>query len=158
MCICAQSLSPVRPFVTPMDCSLPGFSVHGILQARILEWVVISFSRGSSPTRDRTHVSCISRQVLYHWATWEQQAHHSSDCGAASAWWDIPALSAHRSALLASGSVERMVMDGCFNRMFHPADHPSQINLGTWMYRRSHIIYYQGEQFVKVHFHIQGSI
>ena len=46
-------------------------------------------------------------------------------------------------------------MDGCFNRMFHPADHPSQINLGTWMYRRSHIIYYQGEQFVKVHFHIQ---
>ena len=41
-----------------MDCSPPGSSVHGILQARILEWVAISFSRGSSCTRDRTWVSC----------------------------------------------------------------------------------------------------
>ena len=38
----------------PMDCNLPGFSVHGILQARILEWVTISFSRGSSRPRDQT--------------------------------------------------------------------------------------------------------
>ena len=44
----------------PMDCSLPGSSVHGILQARVLEWVAISFSRGSSWPRDRTHVSCVS--------------------------------------------------------------------------------------------------
>ena len=43
----------------PMDCSLPGFSVHGIFQARVLEWVAISFSRGSSGPRDRTQVSCI---------------------------------------------------------------------------------------------------
>ena len=42
----------------PMDCSLPGSSVHGILQARILEWVAISFSRGSSQPSDRTQVSC----------------------------------------------------------------------------------------------------
>ena len=49
-----------------MDCNLPGSSVHGILRARILEWVAISFSRGSSPSRDRTHVSCIGRQFLYH--------------------------------------------------------------------------------------------
>ena len=48
----------------PMD--LPGSSVHGIFQARILEWVAISFSRGSSRLRDRTHTSCISRQILYH--------------------------------------------------------------------------------------------
>ena len=41
----------------PMDCSLPGFSVHGIFQARVLEWVAISFSRGSSRPRDRTQVS-----------------------------------------------------------------------------------------------------
>ena len=40
-----------------MDCSLPGFSIHGIFQARILEWVAISFSRGSSCPRDRTWVS-----------------------------------------------------------------------------------------------------
>ena len=56
----------------PMHCSLPGFSVYGIFQARVLEWVVISFSRGSSHPRDRIHVSCISwvgRWILYHWAT-----------------------------------------------------------------------------------------
>ena len=43
----------------PMDCSLPGSSVHGIFQARILEWVAISFSRRSLPSRDWTQVSCI---------------------------------------------------------------------------------------------------
>ena len=43
----------------PMDCSLPGSSVHGIFQARILEWVVILFSRGSSWLRDWTEISCI---------------------------------------------------------------------------------------------------
>ena len=42
----------------PMDCSPPGSSVHEIFQARILEWVAISFSRGSSQPRDRTRVSC----------------------------------------------------------------------------------------------------
>ena len=48
-----------------------------ISQARILEWVAISFSRGSSGPRDWTHVSCMSyinRQILYHWATWEASA------------------------------------------------------------------------------------
>ena len=44
----------------PMDCSLPGSSVHEILQEKILEWVAISFSRGSSRPRDRTWVSCIA--------------------------------------------------------------------------------------------------
>ena len=47
----------------PMDCSPPGSSVHGILQARILEWVAISSSRGSSWPRDQTHVSWFG----YHW-------------------------------------------------------------------------------------------
>ena len=42
-----------------MDCSLPGCSVHGIFQARVLEWGAISFSRGPSWPRDRTQVSCI---------------------------------------------------------------------------------------------------
>ena len=49
----------------PMECSLPGSSVHGILQARILEWVAISFSRGSSQPRDGTQVHHC-RQILYH--------------------------------------------------------------------------------------------
>ena len=47
----------------------PGSSVHEISQARILEWVAISFSRGSSWPRDRTCIPCIVRQILYHWAT-----------------------------------------------------------------------------------------
>ena len=44
----------------PIDCSPPGSSVHGILQAWILEWVAISFSRGSSQHRDRLQVACIA--------------------------------------------------------------------------------------------------
>ena len=47
------------------DCSLLGSSVHGISQARILEWVAIAFCRGSSQPRDQTHVSSIDRQILY---------------------------------------------------------------------------------------------
>ena len=54
-----------------MDCSQPGSSVHGISQARILEWIDISFSRGSSQPRDQSLVSYIGRRILYHWATWE---------------------------------------------------------------------------------------
>ena len=63
----------------PMDCNPPGSSVHGIFQARILEWLAISFSGGSSWPRDQTWASCIScigRQILYqlsHWRSpWEQ--------------------------------------------------------------------------------------
>ena len=55
----------------PMDCSLPGSSVHGISQARILEWVAISYSRVSSWPRDQICVSCIGRRILHHWATQE---------------------------------------------------------------------------------------
>ena len=55
----------------PVDCSLPGFSVHGILQARILEWFTISFSRGSFQPRDRTRVSRIADRCFTLWATRE---------------------------------------------------------------------------------------
>ena len=54
-----------------MDCGLPGSSVHGILQASILEWVAIPFSRGSSQPRDRTVVSCITGRFFTIRATWE---------------------------------------------------------------------------------------
>ena len=62
-------------FWDPVDCSPSSSSVHGISQARILEWVDISFSRGSSRPRDRTCILCIVRRVLSHWAqfTWEAQ-------------------------------------------------------------------------------------
>ena len=59
--MCAQqSLQWRLTLCDPMDCSPPGSCVHGILQARILEWVAMPFSRGASPPRDRTHVSCVS--------------------------------------------------------------------------------------------------
>ena len=66
-----QSLSPIRFFRNPMDCSLSGSFVHGILQVRMLEWVAIPFSRGSSPPRGWICVSCIERWILYYWVIWE---------------------------------------------------------------------------------------
>ena len=53
----------------PIDCSPPGSSVHGTLQARILEWIAIPFSRGSSWPRDQTWVSCIADGFFTIWAT-----------------------------------------------------------------------------------------
>ena len=65
----AKSLHSCPTLCDPVDCSLPGSCDHGILQARILEWGAISYSRGSSQPRDRTcvsYVSCTGRRVLYH--------------------------------------------------------------------------------------------
>ena len=67
-CMHAQSCPTL---CDPMDRIPPGSSVHGILQARIVEWVAISSSRGSSRPRDRTRISCIScigGWILYRWA------------------------------------------------------------------------------------------
>ena len=76
LCPAAQSW-PI--FRDPMDYSLSGSSVHGILKARILEWVAISSSRGSSWPRDGTHVfctCCTGRWILYHCTTWEALARY----------------------------------------------------------------------------------
>ena len=72
LCICvhAQSFSCVT-LCNPIDCSPLDSAVHGLLQAKIVEWVAISSSRGSSWPRDQTHVSCTGRHILYHWATWK---------------------------------------------------------------------------------------
>ena len=66
-----KSLSRVRLFVTPMDCSLSGFSVHGIFQAGILECVAISFSRGTFRPRDWTWVSLTVGRRFTIWVTRE---------------------------------------------------------------------------------------
>ena len=66
--MCAQSLQLCPTLCDPMDCSLPGSSVNGILQVRILEWLALPSSRGSSQPRDQTCVSYVSytgRQVFY---------------------------------------------------------------------------------------------
>jgi len=70
MCVCSVAELGVWLFLT----SWLGSSVHGISQARILEWVAISFCRGSSWLREQTRVSCTSwlgRRILYYCATWE---------------------------------------------------------------------------------------
>ena len=87
LCVCAQSLYPCLTLADPMDYSLPGSSVHGILQARILECVAIPSSRRSSLPRDRTLVSCVSypgRRVLYpqgHLGSLEVELGCSVACG-----------------------------------------------------------------------------
>ena len=68
-CMHAKLLQSCSTVCNPMDCSMLCSSVHEVLQRKILEWVVISISRGSSWPRDWTcisSVSCIGRQVLYH--------------------------------------------------------------------------------------------
>ena len=79
--VCAKSLQPCPTLCDPMDCSLAVSSVQGTLQARILKWVTIPSSRGSSQPREQTHVSyvfSIDRRVLYHWATRESNSHNSA--------------------------------------------------------------------------------
>ena len=65
-CVGALSLSRVWLFATLW--AVAHQAVHGILWTRILEWVAVSSSKGSSQPRDRTHISCIDSQILYHWA------------------------------------------------------------------------------------------
>ena len=72
----------------PMDCSLPGFSVHVIFQARVLEWVAISFSRESSQPRDLSQVSHTAVRGFTVWATRKKQ--ESSRKTSTSALWTMP--------------------------------------------------------------------
>ena len=68
-CYCCSVAQACLTLWDPMDYSPPDSSVHGISQARILEWVAIPSSRGSSQPRDQTRVSCINSRILYYWAT-----------------------------------------------------------------------------------------
>ena len=80
----------------PMDCNLPGSSVHGILQARLLEWVAIPFSRESSRLRDQTWVSCIAGRFFIIWATKEVVIREeSSPCSG----WKMPRLNSNPNSV-----------------------------------------------------------
>ena len=80
MCILSHSVT----LCNFMDCSPPGFSVHGILQARILEWLAISCSRGSSQPRDQSCISALAGRHIffffYHCATWESPPQRWACC------------------------------------------------------------------------------
>ena len=76
VCMCVNR-SVVSDSLQPMGCSLPGFSVHGILWARILEWVAIPFPRGFSQFRDQTWVSYVAGRFFTIWV-----------CGSSWMWWE----------------------------------------------------------------------
>ena len=72
--LCCSVAQSCPTLCNPMVCHQPGSSVHGILQARILKWLAISYSSESSQPRDQTHIFCvfyIGRQNLYHCTTWK---------------------------------------------------------------------------------------
>ena len=73
VCVCVHAQWCLT-LSNPTDCRPPISSVRGIFQVKTLEWVAISYPRGSSWPRDQTCVSCNGRQVLYHCATWEAQS------------------------------------------------------------------------------------
>ena len=77
MCVCVcvypQSLSHIQLFMTPWTVARQAPLSLGFLRQEYLEWFAISSSRESSQFRDGTHISCIGRQILYHWATREVQ-------------------------------------------------------------------------------------
>ena len=106
----------------PMDCSLTGFSIHGILQARILEWVTISFSRGSSRPRYRTLVSCIGGRRFNLWATRED--HDKPRCILNSR--DIALLT---KVHLVKAMIFPVVMYGCKSWTIKKAEHQTSMLL-----------------------------
>ena len=72
VCVCVCFITQLCITLrSSLDCSLPDSFVHGILQARILEWVAISFFRGFSQSRDQTQVSCIASRFFTVWAIME---------------------------------------------------------------------------------------
>ena len=78
LCVHAKLLQSCPSLCYSVDCSPPGSSVYGIVQARILKWVALPSSRGSSWPKDWTcvsYVSGIGRQVLYHYTTWDAQSY-----------------------------------------------------------------------------------
>ena len=93
----------------PVDCSPPGSSVHGIVQARILEWVAMAFLRGSSQPGDWTCISCIAGRFVTHWATWEactchiEQINQCSSRGLHSHWQFLPNDRASKCGLQCQG-------------------------------------------------------
>ena len=78
LCVCV-SCSAVSDSFNPMDCCPPDSSDHGIVQAKVLEWVGIPFSSGSSRPRDRTQVSCIAGRWFTNWAISEAQFTYESE-------------------------------------------------------------------------------
>ena len=107
---------PCPIFCNPVDYSPPGFSVYGILQATTLEWVAIPFSRGSSPPKDRTQVSCIAGGFFTIWATREAQLLHKQP-------WKLNNI--HKTIVCRHWAGLRFLREGMCRRWFPNLNHPA---------------------------------
>ena len=132
---CFQIVMLEKTLESPMDCSLPGSSIYGIFQARVLEWAAISFSRGSSQPRNRTRVSCIVGRRFTVWPTkWNKQVtkwqifydstyrgtKEQSDSQRQVAEWWLPGKWEMGSLM---GSLEVDSDDGCITKWMHLKSH-----------------------------------
>ena len=142
--MCVQLLNHVQLFCNPMDCIPPGSSVHGISQARTPGWVAISLSRGSSQTRDQTHISSIGRQVLYHRVTWDDSTQGFSSVQSLSHVWLFvtPWTAVHQTSLfikLTLMSIES-VMPSNYLILCHPLLLPPSIFPSIRVFSRESVL------------------
>ena len=121
-----KSLSHVQLFVTPWTVSLPCSSVRWILQARILEWVAISFCRRSSQSRDQTPVSHIAGRRFTIWATYDQPRQHIKK----------PRHYFTTKVCLVKAMVFPIVIYGCKNWTIKKAEHQRIDAFKLWYWRR----------------------
>ena len=129
----------------PMDCSLPGSSVHGILQARIPEWVAISFSRGSSQPRNQTRVSCIAGRFFTNWAMREAHVIYKNPPHAKS--WLIGKDS---DAGRDWGQEEKGTTEDEMAGWHHWLDGRESVNSGSWWWTgRPGVLRFMGSQRVR---------
>ena len=119
----------------PMDCTPPGSSVHGILQARILDWVTISISRGSSQPRDWTWVFCLAGRFFINLATKERkkESEVAQSCPTRSDPMDcsLPGSSVHgifQARVLGWGAVAFSIESGYQVQISSPVSQSSSIN------------------------------
>ena len=129
----------------PMDCSLPGSSVHGILQARIPEWVAISFSRGSSRPRNQTRVSCIAGRFFTNWAMREAHVIYKNPPHVKS--WLIGKDS---DAGRDWGQEEKGMTEDEMAGWHHWLDGRESVNSGSWWWTgRPGVLWFMGSQRVR---------
>ena len=117
-CWCCSAPKLCLTLCDPMDCSPPNSSVPGILQARILEWAAISFTRGVFPTQESNLHILLGRWILYHWATRE------------TLWYNIPNMKFTISAILS------IQLSGV--KYIHTVVQPSPISISTTLSSPQH--------------------
>ena len=145
---CCCSVAKLCPTLcNPMDCNPLGSSAHEIPQARILERAVISFSKGSSWSRDWSHISCVSRRNIYHWATGKCTGDFSQEILKTFAAWkksyDKPRqhiksrdITLPTKVRLVKTMIFPVVMSGCESWTIKKAEHQRTDAFKLWCWKR----------------------